>query len=421
MIGIRTRTNGVRRRETWAALLMVLMGAAGVLVGVGPAAAVVPAWRVQSTPNPSPTTLHSVFSSVSCPSATMCLAVGSNSSGHNTALAERWNGKKWRLEPLPKPSTWDSMTLNSVSCTSPTFCMAVGTYRDSAGTKLLAARWSGKGWKLSRPSYAKGARQLVLAGISCTSVSACLAVGSYLRVSTCADSVCKESVAFADRWTGSKWRYVRVPPPFVAASDLSAPTFAAVSCTSATRCMAVGSAYESATARQEFVGLAEKWNGTHWAALAAPGPGATDLWALSSVSCARSSLRCVAVGDYKPHNHNVVEPEALSYNGSTWHEASPPPLNFTGNVNGGLQGVSCSAAKRCMAVGFYTAPPRTSSVTLAERWNGTAWAIVPSRNDAHGDNVLMGVSCSASNTCTAVGDHEAPPLGVPKTLAERYS
>jgi hypothetical protein len=45
------------------------------------------------------------------------------------------------------------------------------------------------------------------------------------------------------------------------------------------------------------------------------------------------------------------------------------------------------------------------SSTLGEVWNGTAWTLrsTPNRPSA-GRNILNGVSCGASQMCTAVGD-----------------
>ena len=71
-----------------------------------------------------------------------------------------------------------------------------------------------------------------------------------------------------------------------------------------------------------------------------------------------------------------------------------------------LNDVSCSSASNCLAVGYETDTYYHADLTLAERWNGSAWKIVPSA--APGKNnlqstVLHGISCSASGGCLAVG------------------
>jgi hypothetical protein len=106
-------------------------------------------WSVQnaagtSTPN------HAELSGVSCPQhrqgatkkrrsgpsrRTECIAVGSG----NT-LAERWNGKRWSVQPTPNPT---GVYLSHVSCWSTRACTAVGTYNNQAGQTLtLVERWN---------------------------------------------------------------------------------------------------------------------------------------------------------------------------------------------------------------------------------------------------------------------------------------
>ena len=78
-------------------------------------------------------------------SATACKAVGyySNTSGTNAAAAENWNGTVWRIQPTPTPAGTMDSYLNGVSCTSVTACTAVGYYENASGTEVtLAERYS---------------------------------------------------------------------------------------------------------------------------------------------------------------------------------------------------------------------------------------------------------------------------------------
>jgi hypothetical protein len=43
--------------------------------------------------------------------------------------------------------------------------------------------------------------------------------------------------------------------------------------------------------------------------------------------------------------------------------------------------------------------------TLVESWNGTTWAIVASPNHGTDSNLLIGVACSSSTSCTGVGGY----------------
>jgi hypothetical protein len=69
---------------------------------------------------------------------------------------------------------------------------------------------------------------------------------------------------------------------------------------------------------------------------------------------------------------------------------------------GFLNGVSCASAANCTAVGEYYQTARGPERTLIERWDGTAWQVVPSPGDGR-DGTLDSVSCPTATSCTAVG------------------
>ena len=67
--------------------------------------------------------------------------------------------------------------------------------------------------------------------------------------------------------------------------------------------------------------------------------------------------------------------------------------------------MSCTGPSVCTAVGYYTfvsSDGSASEQAIIESWNGSAWSIVPSPT-APQPNLLLGVSCSTSSACTAVG------------------
>ena len=68
-----------------------------------------------------------------------------------------------------------------------------------------------------------------------------------------------------------------------------------VSCTSATSCVAVGSAAQYGSHSEILRTLVESWNGTTWAVTPSPNkPGPQDLSSLAAVSC--TADHCAAVG-----------------------------------------------------------------------------------------------------------------------------
>jgi hypothetical protein len=80
-----------------------------------------------------------------------------------------------------------------------------------------------------------------------------------------------------------------------------------------------------------------------------------------------------------------------------------------GTASNQLSDVSCSSASFCVAVGGQNVG--TGGGTLTEKWNGTAWSVVPSVNvPATTDDTLASVSCVGPLFCLAVGTSGQGPV-----------
>ena len=342
-------------------------------------------WRIRATPNPVGTTSTDLFA-VSCRSASACTAVGTSfisSSHQDLPVAERWNGTSWTLQSTPNPG---EAVLTGVSCPSHRGCTAVGYNNTATGVLTVAEAWNGTDWRTQATANPVGIFGGILNDVSCTSASDCTAVGHY---STGISN--GPPTAFAEMWNGTRWHIQQVPSPAgAAASDLSA-----VSCTSASACTAVGS-YANSTGTRSA--LAERWNGTSWSIQATPSPS-TTFTQLSGVSCPAADA-CTAVGDYTDGTGTQLT-LAEAWNGTTWSiQATPNPA---GAPDSSLRSVSCTSAQACTAVGDHGAST-SPNLTLAERWNGTAWTIQDTPNpSAQAASQLFGVSCSSADACTAIG------------------
>ncbi|MDQ6772964.1 MAG: hypothetical protein M3024_08250, partial [Candidatus Dormibacteraeota bacterium] len=135
---------------------------------------------IQPTPNPVGAQA-SFLRGVSCPAATACTAVGffQNTGGNDLMLAERWDGTSWTLQNTPNPSGGKFSELNGVSCASATACMGVGGFAYSVGPFLpVAESWNGTSWTAQLPPAPSAATSSQLNGVSCTSATACTAVGT---------------------------------------------------------------------------------------------------------------------------------------------------------------------------------------------------------------------------------------------------
>lgn len=165
-------------------------------------AAMRPAWKVQSTPNPSHAKAIKLVAT-SCASASACTAVGDDvsSSGAQVTLAEGWNGSSWAIEPTPSLTHGINPELAGVSCSTTTSCIAVGGYEATSEEATLAEHWDGSSWTIQpAPATTNG----FLSAVSCVSTSDCTAVGWH-------DNSGGTQVTLAERWNGSSWAIQPTP------------------------------------------------------------------------------------------------------------------------------------------------------------------------------------------------------------------
>ena len=272
-------------------------------------------WTLDAPPLPSGAT-GSGLTSASCAGPTFCLAVGiytlADFSTH--PLVERWDGSSWAVQSAidpPGPSGLSDNAFSGVSCVSPTFCVAVGQTGGEIAGQPLVEVWNGSTWAIVPAPAPAGATSADLRWVSCSSVTACTAVGSSVSnggattspyavrwngttltpqagapdgpISCPTDNYCVAITIGSDTasvWSGGAWGPLETLPDLPSGS---APATYDVSCSSPTACtIAAGQG-------------AERWNGTAWSAqqTAAPPPGNT--YFLTEVSCP-TDTDCTAAG-----------------------------------------------------------------------------------------------------------------------------
>jgi hypothetical protein len=90
------------------------------------------------------------------------------------------------------------------------------------------------------------------------------------------------------------------------------------------------------------------------------------------------------------------------------------------NNSNGLSGVAALSSGEVWAVGWtWDGGIFSPDSTLVERWNGTAWSVVPSPSVGTYSNALNGVAAVLSNEVWAVGGYSDGP-GTSQTLIERW-
>ncbi len=153
--------------------------------------------------------------------------------------------------------------------------------------------------------------------------------------------------------------------------------------------------------------LAERWDGARWRIQPAPVPPGAQFSELNAVSCT-AAAGCIAVGDYVTSSGADVT-LAERWNGTDWRlvpapTPSGPPISF-------FTGVACPAPAACIAVG--TSLAASGNRTFAERWDGTSWTVQRTQRTPGG--FLASVWCQSATACIATGSTNAG------TLAERLS
>jgi hypothetical protein len=217
-------------------------------------------------------------------------------------------------------------------------------------------------------------------------------------------------LTLAERWNGTSWTVRSTPNPAGATNS----GLLGVSCVSASACIAVGG-YDTSPSKERT--LAERWNGSSWTIRATPDPTGATRSELSGVSCI-SATACTAVGDSE-NGSNETATLAERWNGTSW--AIQPTADPTGTKYASLSSVSCTSAGACTAVGSYDTRAHKQR-TLVERWNGSSWAIQLTRDPTGAlAGGLTGVSCTSANACTAVGSFEMSTSFTIETLAESWS
>ncbi len=342
-------------------------------------------WTLRQLPPMTPYEVEKqsgpTMSGISCPSESLCVAVGSagvdTSAGPADTLAfsQAPTGglAQWHVVTPPSPSgVTERFDLSAISCASKSLCVAVSDGARMDGQKGFiyvstdptggAAAWS--------PTVINEGRGLF--DVSCPSASFCAAVGGKGgKVFTSTDPV-----------SGS-WQMSQLA---------GSPELRGVSCGTPSLCVAIGKVGVTDTQAGEgriFVSTDPTGGASTWAEAGTPGGPV----GLGGVSCA-STLLCAA-GNLTGNVLTSTDPSGGA--GSSWSE-----------VNAGtsmrITGVSCPTASRCVAV-----DDNGDVLTSTDPSGGGSWHfenLVPFRPLTEGEsprNGLFAASCASTSLCALVG------------------
>ena len=335
-------------------------------------------WTI--VPTPALPTTYNELQAISAVSANDVWAVGG---GDGQGLIEHWDGTSWTVMPHPNPGTFNRFF--GVAAVSSNDVWAVGITSDGGLNQTLVEHWNGTSWQvIPSPNVPDQHSQLNAVTIVPGSPNELWAVGR-----------AEPSTPFILHWNGTQWSIVPGPPAgFV-------PLLYGVVAISTNDVWAVGWTGD----KSGPVTLTMHWDGSTWSVVPSPNPGAFNyLWGVT----ATATNNVWAVGDFKAGDTGEVL--LLKWNGTAWVQVSgdntgPSGLSFS------LKAASAISGSDIWSVG-------SNSHTLAEHWNATQWSIVSSPNTGVSDNILNGVSGSASTEVWEIGYYS---FGLEKrTLIEHW-
>jgi photosystem II stability/assembly factor-like uncharacterized protein len=293
------------------------------------------------------------FDSVTCPSASLCVAVGGDSSLSAVVASSNDNGNSWNTSTVPAGTP----EMKSVSCSSASECVAVGS-----GVAITSsdggATWSAH----SIPTDNTG-----LLSVSCPSGSeTCVAVGVIPN-----DGGPLNGVIVTSNDGGATWSAPTTKFPLGAIGG--------VSCSSSTFCVAVGAQI-----------LVTDDGGESWTQQFVNGA----IGVLRTVSCG-SSTTCVAIGanplGVRQSKQSGFEIQTTD-GGSQWSVVNLPAGSWTVNA------LSCPDSGDCVLSGSslnQSGAPLWSSADGGSTWSTTP---LPAAVSA-----VSSLSCVAASSCVYVG------------------
>ena len=195
------------------------------------------------------------------------------------------------------------------------------------------------------------------------------------------------------------------------------------SCANAVQCVGVGISIENIATNSTFAPLVESWNGSSWSLGAQPPAPAGHGAGFFGVSCVSGS-DCWAVGAVVGQDGDGNPSGTLieNWNGTSWSIVPSPTPTDPGVVGAVLQGVSCTSASDCLAVGFSTDDHGENLNAVIEQWNGSAWSLVPGADTGQNFAQLSGIAVRRHRRllgCGQCGPGSAEPE-LPPDLPRRH-
>jgi hypothetical protein len=263
-------------------------------------------------------------------------------------LIEHWDGATWSIVPSPAVFT-EANELRNVAAIAPDDIWAVGYYCCVQGwTRPLVEHWDGTTWQVV-PSPASGLKNNEFWDVAAFSAQDVWAVGGVM------DDVHGVLHPLIEHWDGTTWQIVPSPDPPNPYGNYDT-YLNGVAGSGPTDVWAVGSQWSGT--------LVEHWDGRRWTMFPAPSPGQviSFLYGVAVLS----ATNAWAVGEYSLSGGGGLA-LVLHWNGSCW---ALVPAPSPGAISNHLIRVAVSGTSDAWAVGHTWNGNGYPINTLAEHYVG---------------------------------------------------
>lgn len=362
-----------------------------ILAGVLAPGAVAPAsgaahaspsgWQVVPSPNPPGS---DGLLSVSATSLDNAWAVGTDQTGRlerAAPLAEHWDGKTWRVVPVPDGAYSYENSLFSVSAFSADDAWAVGVSfgppEHVQPSAPLAEHWDGRSWTaVATPKAPPGA---TFSSVVDLGPHDAWAVGNAGLLGT-----------LIEHFDGTAWHIVPSPNPGAETNSLFQ-----VAASGPNDIWATG---EESFGPAPVLTLAEHWNGRRWSVVPTPDDPSATFNFIQSLAVRSATDAWFGVSTTGNSNGDFF----AHWNGTTWQQVA----GF-GNLRNeiALNGLAIVSPAQVWVVGGYGG-------IMTGRWDGTRWRFVATPAPGKAANLLEGVT-------TVPGGNELIAVGYQENIVQR--
>jgi hypothetical protein len=239
-------------------------------------------------------------------------------------------------------------------------------------------------WLSGSLIFPPGATAVQFDSIACPSKGTCVVVGSYNDAKSYRQGI-------IETLSNGNWRETEAPLPVKTSGNPEA-LLVAVSCPSATYCVAVGGF--GGPPKTTYAGLVETLSGSPltWK----PKPSETGV-PLAAVACGAVG-RCVAVSNINVMGgRNIIE----TLSNGEWKATQATAPSGVQPADVLLDAVTCLNSHFCAAAGDVSLPNENESHGLVETLTGGSW--VPSMATQETEVPLTSVACASTSLCAADG------------------